>query len=72
MIAIYKLPKQLIPRKVINTAKVIPIHRSNDKTRFNNYRPISVLPSISQNIGTGHAITDYIISVYISPGILSK
>jgi hypothetical protein len=32
----------------IKIAKVVPIHKGSDKQYFNNYRPISILPSISK------------------------
>ena len=33
---------------VLKVTKVIPIHKSDDKSKVNNYRPISVLNSISK------------------------
>ena len=33
---------------VLKVTKVIPIHKSGDKSKVNNYRPISVLNSISK------------------------
>ena len=32
----------------LKIAKIIPIFKTNDKYDFNNYRPISLLPSISK------------------------
>jgi len=36
-----------VPRSM-NIAKVIPIHKSKDKTDLGNYRPISLLSSLSK------------------------
>ena len=30
----------------LKIAKVVPIHKSDDETMFNNYRPISILPTL--------------------------
>lgn len=32
----------------MKTAKIIPIYKSGEKNQFNNYRPISLLPSVSK------------------------
>ncbi len=29
-------------------AQIIPVHKKDDETLFNNYRPISLLPAISK------------------------
>ena len=34
----------------LNIAKVIPIHKKDDKSQLENYRPISILPAISKVI----------------------
>ena len=38
------LTNGIIPDKLKN-AKVVPMHKSDDETMFNNYRPISILPT---------------------------
>ena len=40
------IQKGIFPHK-LKLAKVIPIFKSGDETLFNNYRPISILPSLS-------------------------
>ena len=32
----------------LKIAKVVPIHKSDDETMFNNFRPISILPTLSK------------------------
>ena len=32
----------------LKKAKVVPIYKKNDKSKFENYRPISILPTISK------------------------
>ena len=39
--------KGIFPDK-LKIAKVVPIYKCNDETEFNNYRPSSVLPSLSK------------------------
>ena len=41
------IQKGIFPHK-LKLAKVIPIFKSGDETLFNNYRPISILPSLSK------------------------
>ena len=43
-------------------AKITPIHKQNDKTRIDNYRPISLLPAISKIIE--RAILDQITTYF--------
>ena len=42
---------ELVSKLVVHSskiAKVVPIHKSDDETMFNNYRPISILPTLSK------------------------
>ena len=39
------LTNGIFPDK-LNISKVVSIHKSDDKTMFNNYRPISILPTL--------------------------
>ena len=32
----------------LKIAKVVPIHKNDDETMFNKYRPISILPTLSK------------------------
>ena len=41
------LTNGIFPDK-LKIAKVVPIHKSDDETMFNNYRPISILPTLSK------------------------
>ncbi len=41
------LEEGLFPER-LKIAKIVPIHKSKDKEKFNNYRPISLLSSISK------------------------
>ena len=34
--------------KLAKTARIIPIYKSGDKNDINNYRPISILPTLSK------------------------
>ena len=40
------LEKGIVPA-CMKTAKVVPIYKSKQKDQFTNYRPISLLPTIS-------------------------
>ena len=41
------LTNGIFPDK-LKIAKVVPIHKSDNETMFNNYRPISILPTLSK------------------------
>ena len=41
------LTNGIFPDK-LKIVKVVPIHKSDDDTMFNNYRPISILPTLSK------------------------
>ena len=41
------LTNGIFPDK-LKIAKVVPIHKTDDETMFNNYRPISILPTLSK------------------------
>ena len=41
------LEKGIVP-DCMKTAKVVPIYKSKQKDQFTNYRPISLLPTISK------------------------
>ena len=40
----------IVPDK-FKIAKIIPVHKSNAKDDISNYRPISLLPSVSKILG---------------------
>ena len=46
---------------LLKTAKVIPIYKAKDKEQLNNYRPISLLPTICKILET-FSINDFAIS----------
>ena len=44
---IFLLPQGYIPSEY-KCAKMIPIFKADEKDKFNNYRPISILPALSK------------------------
>ena len=55
------LAKGVVPR-ILKIAKVIPIFKSGDRRDFTNYRPISLLPSISKILekAAAYQLIDYL------------
>lgn len=51
-------------------AKVIPIHKKGDVNNPNNYRPISILPTVSKIFE--HVISDRLTNFFVKYGIISK
>ena len=52
----------------LKIAKVIPLHKKDDPTDINNYRPISLLPSISKVLEK--IVLDHIKSYFTSHNLL--
>ena len=56
------IEKGLFPNKM-KIAKIVPIHKAKKKNYFNNYRPISLLPTFSKILEKNIYLTDYLASL---------
>ena len=59
-----------ISKKKIIISRVKPLYKSGDPLQFNNYRPVSLLPSLSKIFK--HVIFDHIISYLTENSLLSS
>ena len=54
----------------LKLSRVKPLFKSGDRSQFNNYRPISLLPSLSKIFES--AISDQLLHYFVENNLLSK